>query len=123
MTDVQPTTQQLFKAQPFLGALAADPSLRGVMDSLSTALLGVAQGQAKLADLDAPMARFGDSLAAAAQGQTDYLSWRALITGSAARPEEIRRFIEVQAEAGFRRAGARRARQRRHPRRRARVWA
>ena len=29
LPDVQATAQQLFKAQPFLGALAADPSLRG----------------------------------------------------------------------------------------------
>ena len=62
LAEVQATTQQLFKAQPFLGALAADPSLRGILDSLSTALLGVSAGQAKLADLDAPMARFADSL-------------------------------------------------------------
>jgi uncharacterized protein len=99
--DVEATTQQLFKAQPFLGALAADPSLRGIMDSLSTALLGVSQGQAKLTDLDIPMARFGQVFAAAAQGRTDYLSWRALITGSPPRPEEIRRFIEVKPKLDF----------------------
>src|SRR6185312_6298763 len=79
--EVETTTQQLFKAQPFLGALAADPSLRGVMDSLSAALLGVSQGQAKLSDIDAPMTRLEQSFSAAAQGRTDYLSWRALITG------------------------------------------
>ncbi|HUO03344.1 MAG TPA: MMPL family transporter, partial [Rhizomicrobium sp.] len=96
LKDVEATTQQLIKAQPFLGPLAADPSLRGVMDSLSTVLLGVAQGQAKLSDMDLPMMRFGQVLAAAAKGQTDYLSWRALITGQKPRPEEIRRFIEVK---------------------------
>ena len=99
--DVEATTQQLFKAQPFLGALASDPSLRGVMDSLSAALLGVAQGQAKLADIDTPMARFGQAFAAAARGRTDYLSWRSLITGAKPRPEEIRRFIEVKPELDF----------------------
>ena len=57
--------------QPFLGALAGDPSLRGVMDSLSTALLGISQGQAKLSDLDVPMTRFGKVLTAAAHGQRD----------------------------------------------------
>ena len=71
LAEVQDTTQQLFKAQPFLGALAADPSLRGIMASLSTALLGVSAGQAKLADLDVPMARFADSFGAAAHGQVE----------------------------------------------------
>ena len=80
--EVKATTQQLFKAQPFLGALASDPSLRGVMDSLSTVLLGVSQGQAKLSDIDVPMTRLGQSFAAAVQGRTDYLSWRALVTVS-----------------------------------------
>ena len=121
LKEVQATTQQLFKAQPFLGALAADPSLRGIMDSLSTVLLGVSQGQAKLADMDSPWRSFGQVLAAAANGRTDYLSWRALITGAPPRPEEIRRFIEVKPQLDFRRAGARPARQRRDPRRRARA--
>ncbi|HEX4371271.1 MAG TPA: MMPL family transporter [Rhizomicrobium sp.] len=116
LKDVQATTQQLFKAQPFLGALAGDPSLRGVMDSLSTVLLGIAHGQAKLSDMDQPMAQFGQVLAAAAQGRTDYLSWRALITGAKPRREEIRRFIEVkprlfydQLEPGLRASDAIRA--------------
>ena len=101
LKDVQATTRQLFKAQPFLGALAADPSLRGVMDSLSTALLGVSQGQAKLSDLDVPITRFGQVFAAAAKGQSDYFSWRSLITGQKPRPEEIRRFIEVKPKLFF----------------------
>ena len=101
LKDVQTTTQQLFKAQPFLGALAADPSLRGVMDSLSTALLGVSQGQAKLSDLDTPITRFGQVFAAASKGRTDYFSWRSLITGQKPRPEEIRRFIEVKPKLFF----------------------
>ena len=101
LADVQATAQQLFKAQPFLGALAADPSLRGIMDSLSTALLGVTTGQAKLTDLDAPITRFEDSFSAAANGQVKFLSWRSLITGAPPRPEEIRRFIEVQPALDF----------------------
>ena len=99
--EVETTTQQLFKAQPFLGALAGDPSLRGVMDALSAALLGVSQGQARLSDIDIPMQRFGQSLKAAADGRTDYLSWRSLITGSPPRPEELRRFIEVKPALDF----------------------
>lgn len=101
LKDVQATTRQLFKAQPFLGALAGDPSVRGVMNSLSTALLGVTQGQAKLADLDLPITRFGQVFAAAARGQTDYLSWRSLITGAPPRPEEMRRFVEVKPKLNF----------------------
>ena len=101
LPEVKDTTQQLIKAQPFLGGLAADPSLRGIMANLSTYLLGVQAGQAKLADFDIAMARFADVLTAAARGRVDYLSWRSLITGSPAKPEELRRFIEVKPRLDF----------------------
>jgi hopanoid biosynthesis associated RND transporter like protein HpnN len=91
----------LIKAQPFLGSLAADPSLRGIANTLSTALLGISTGDAKLADLDAPMARFADVFEAAAQGKTQYMSWRSLITNAPPKPEEIRRFIEVKPQLDF----------------------
>ena len=41
LADVQATTDGLVKAQPFLGPLAADPSLRGVMTAFDTLTLGV----------------------------------------------------------------------------------
>src|SRR4051812_30370126 len=87
LKEVQDTTQQLIKAQPFLGGLASDPSLRGIMTNLDTVLLGVGSGQAGLADIDKPMARFADVFDAAAHGKTDFMSWRSLITGAKPRPE------------------------------------
>lgn len=101
LNEVQETTQQLIKAQPFLGGLASDPTLRGIMTNLSTVLLGVSEGQAKLADFDGVMARLADVFDAAAHGKTQFLSWRSLITGAQPRPEEIRRFIEVKPRLDF----------------------
>ena len=101
LAEVRDTTQQLIKAQPFLGGLAADPSLRGLTTNLDTVLLGVSQGQAKLADIDKAMARFAQVFDAAAGGKVDYLSWRSLITGAAPRQEEIRRFITVKPRLDF----------------------
>ncbi|MDE1986772.1 MAG: MMPL family transporter [Alphaproteobacteria bacterium] len=98
--EVRETTQKLVTAQPFLGALAADPSLRGVMDSLSTALMGIAHGQAKLSDIDAPMVAFADTLQKAIEGKTQFLSWRTLFTGSAGG-ERLRTFIEVQPKLDY----------------------
>jgi hopanoid biosynthesis associated RND transporter like protein HpnN len=101
LNEVQDTTQQLIKAQPFLGGLASDPSLRGIMTNLNTVLLGVGAGQARLADIDGAMTRFAGVFDAAAHGKTEYLSWRSLITGAKPRPEEIRRFIEVKPRLDF----------------------
>ena len=101
LAEVRDTSQQLIKAQPFLGGLAGDPSLRGLMTNLDTVLLGVSQGQAKLAGIDKAMVRFAQVFGASATGKVDYLSWRSLITGAAPRPEEIRRFIEVKPRLDF----------------------
>ncbi len=98
--EVKKTTQQLIAAQPFLAGLAADPSLRGVMDSLSTALLGVQHGQAQLGQLDKPIKAFGDTLGAVADGKQAYLSWSSLVTGTT-DPSRLRSFIEVQPALNF----------------------
>ncbi len=96
--EVKTTTEQLIAAQPFLGSLAADPSLRGVMDALATALLGVEHGQAKLEQIDRPMTAFGDTLRGVVEGRKTYLSWQSLVTGGAAH---TRSFIEVQPALDF----------------------
>jgi hopanoid biosynthesis associated RND transporter like protein HpnN len=99
--EVADTTAQLIKAQPFLGALASDPSLRGLMSSLNTVMLGIDAGEASLADISAPMKSLTPVFEDAAKGQVNYLSWRSLITGAAPKPEEIRRFIAVQPVLDF----------------------
>jgi hopanoid biosynthesis associated RND transporter like protein HpnN len=97
-SEVKTTTEQLIAAQPFLGSLASDPSLRGVMDSLSTALMGVAHGQAKLEQLDRPIKAFADTFGAVADGRQAWLSWQSLVSGSAGH---TRTFIEVQPALDF----------------------
>ena len=96
--DVAATTNALIKAQPFLGTLASDPSLRGVMDSLSIALKGVARGDAKLADLK--LAGFADTLGEIASGGSAFLPWQSLITGRTSE-QRTRNFLEVQPALDF----------------------
>ena len=99
--EVADTTAQLIKAQPFLGPLASDPSLRGLMGALDTVMLGVSAGEAKLADIDTPVRALAPVFEDAARGTVNYLSWRSLITGAPAKPEELRRFITVQPVLDF----------------------
>jgi hopanoid biosynthesis associated RND transporter like protein HpnN len=99
--DVKSTTQQLIAAQPFLGGLAADPSLRGVMDSLATALQGVAHGQAKLEQIDRPMKAIAGTLGTVADGRQAFLSWQSLVGAGGNGPPRTRSFIEVQPALHF----------------------
>ena len=55
--DVKHLTDQLIAAQPLLGPLAADPSLRGLMDVFARFLEGVQHGEAKLVDFERPIER------------------------------------------------------------------
>jgi uncharacterized protein len=93
LAEVRANLNGLVAAQPFLGPLAVDPSLRGLMGVLSTALQGVATGQASLADLNRPISRVADALGAIRAGRPAYFSWRTLIAGKAADPRELRHIV------------------------------
>ena len=94
--DVHETTERIIAAQPLIGSLAADPSLRGLFGALALALEGVTRGETKLSELDAPF----NAIAAAAQSVVERapkpLSWQALFTGRTPEPIELRRFILAQ---------------------------
>jgi uncharacterized protein len=99
--DVGKTTGQLTEASPLLGRLAADPSLRGVIEGLGIALAGLQYGQVKLDDLARPMNMISDTLGDALANRPATFSWRELASGVAAKPSELRRFVEVQPVLDF----------------------
>jgi uncharacterized protein len=98
---VHDAMDKMVQAQGFLGGLSSDPSLRGVMGTLSTALMGVSQGQARLADLDAPLGAIADTLEKTNKGRPGYLSWQSMFSAGDSDQRECsfartRTFIEVQ---------------------------
>jgi uncharacterized protein len=99
--DVEKTTQQLIAAQPLLGSLAADPSLRGVMDTLSHLADGVVHDEAKLSDVATAFHALGDTLQSVLAGKSAPLSWRTLIAGRPASLRELRHTILVQPKLEF----------------------
>jgi hopanoid biosynthesis associated RND transporter like protein HpnN len=98
-SEVQSATEQLIAAQPFLGALAADPSLRGVMTTLSTLAEGVEQGQTTLGAVGKPIAALADALQRVEAGQPAFFSWQVLLSGAKTAP--LRRFVIVQPRLDF----------------------
>jgi len=93
--DLEDRMSKLESAHPLLDALAADPSLRGVMDALSFAPMGVQSGRLKLDDLTWPLTRAADTLDLVLAGKPASFSWRVLVKGSPAEPKDLRRIIEV----------------------------
>ena len=100
LKEVQATINQLMSAQGFLGPLAADPSLRGVMNALDTAGLGVQHGQASLSQLDKPVAGLADTLGRIASGGSAYFSWQALFA-SGPHAAGTRQFILVRPKLDY----------------------
>ena len=101
LDEVGRDTADLISAQPFLGTLAADPTLRGIVRTLSQSLEGVRLGKAKLDDLRPALAAIADTLEAQASGRTAAFSWRTLISGRVAKPSELRHFVNLQPVLDF----------------------
>ncbi len=99
--EVARTTRQIIAAQPLLGTLAADPTLRGVMDALSLVLEGVRREQIKLDDLQRPLAAFAEAIETSNAGKVSRFSWRTLIMARSPDPRELRRYILVQPALDF----------------------
>jgi len=97
---VRATMQRLIAAEPFLGPMAADPSLRGLSASLTAAAQGVTAGQAQLASLAAPMDALDRTLERIEAGRPAVFSWQALI--GAARPGANRQIVLVNPRLDYR---------------------
>ena len=94
--NVQDFADQIIAAQPLIGTLAADPSLRGVFDALDLVAQGAAQGGIDTKGVDAAFAAVDQAAKAALAGEHRRLSWQNLLTGEKPEQNELRRFIQTQ---------------------------
>ncbi len=92
---------QTIDAQPFLGQLAADPSLRGLLSALSLIAEGVRAGQANLAPFDPALKGFHAALAAAAADRPQPLSWQRLLAGPVSDLAGQYHFVLTQPRLDF----------------------
>jgi len=94
--EVEQATEQMIRAQPLLGTLAADPTLRGFAGALNYLAIGVKAGQIKMDDFGQPLSRLADALEALAVNRNIAFSWGELMTGEALHRRDLRRFIHVK---------------------------
>jgi hopanoid biosynthesis associated RND transporter like protein HpnN len=95
-------SQQLIAAQPLIGSLASDPSLRGLFDTIKLFLEGATRGDVGIDKLDPTLAKIAAVVDAVVSGQPETLSWAAVLTGEEAGPRELRRFVLVQPVLDYR---------------------
>jgi uncharacterized protein len=101
LDDVERATAAFDRADVLIDTLAADPSLRGVLDALSLALEGVARGELRLEALSQPMISAADALQAVIEGRPASFSWQVLAAGKPASPQQLRRFIQIEPRLDF----------------------
>jgi hopanoid biosynthesis associated RND transporter like protein HpnN len=99
--DVQSNMAKLISAQPFLGPLATDPSLRGLTTTLSTFATGLAAGQASVQDLQTPASKLADALQDIEAGKPAFFSWETLVAAGKPDPHQLRKVILVDPRLDF----------------------
>ncbi|MGO9427749.1 MMPL family transporter [Rhodoblastus sp.] len=93
--DVESRMDQLIEAQPFLGALAQDPSLRGLAGTLGLMARGGAE------EMAGPLTALAGAMERASADQPSDFSWSALFSGAPAALQEKRRFLQVKPVLDF----------------------
>ena len=94
--DVQKFADQMIAAQPLIGTLAADPSLRGVFGALDLLAQGAIRGDIKSAALGAPLVAIDDAVESALKGRYAPLSWQTLLSARKPERHELRHFVLAQ---------------------------
>jgi uncharacterized protein len=99
--DVENTTATLLRERPSVGSLAAAPSLRGLMGSITQVLNGIRTGQAKPDDFEGPVHTLSGALDSILAGKPTFFSWQGMLSNIAPSPSELRKFIQVQPVLDF----------------------
>ena len=106
--------QGLTQATRLVQTLAGDPSLRGVLQALQFALLGVQGNRLTLDEMEWPLTLSAETLEQVNAGKPASFSWRELVEGKRPKPNELRHFLNIADGARLFRSRARIAGDRRH---------
>ena len=104
LDDVRAMTADLVAAQPLLGGLAYDPTLRGIANTIATAAGGIADDPAaESADqLEQPLRRLDAAIASSLAGRPTWFSWQQLLaTRQSDLAPPLRQVVLVRPELDF----------------------
>jgi len=98
--ELQALSDRLVEAQPMVGTLARDPSLRGMLGAVDMMLEGVARGEVKIADITPALKRFIQTAATVVDGKPQPLDWTELM-GSATPLTQPRAIVMARAKLDY----------------------
>ena len=95
LAEVERTTGQLTQARPLLGALAADPTMRGIMQVAAQSARENPESAGR------PSEMLADTLEAAFAGRFVDFSWQALMQGHDPAAADLRQLLLIQPKLNF----------------------
>jgi hypothetical protein len=98
---LEKTLGGLIQGEALIQDLASDRSLRGLIAGLEDVLLGLQSNRLRLDDLGRPLNQAADTLDNVLAGRPASFSWRVLMQGKPAAPNDLRGFIEVHPTLDF----------------------
>ncbi len=101
VAELEALSEQLIAAQPLIGNLSRDPSLRGLFDTLALFVQGAGKDQAAIDRLGPTLAAIGGAVKAVLEGRSEPLSWQQIMTGRVSEPRDRRRFILTRPRRDF----------------------
>ena len=99
--ELEKVTQQLISAQPLIGSLSHDPSLRGLFEALALFVSHADKDGTAVEQLDSTLATIGDAVRGVLDGRPHSLSWQQMMTGQKPEARELRRFILTRPVLDF----------------------
>lgn len=101
LPDLKNSLARLSQSQAVVGQLSADPSLRGIVNTLSSAAKGVLGGHIEPEQLVWPLSLAEKTLNRVLEGQFAAFSWQELVQGHPLKPEQSRNFVGIQPALDF----------------------
>src|SRR6266851_2487836 len=101
IAELEALSEQLISAQPLIGTLSRDPSLRGLFDTVALFVAGAGKDKSAIDRLAPTLAAIGDGVKAVLEGRSEPLSWQQIMTGRAAEPRDRRRFVLTRPVLDF----------------------
>ena len=102
LEDLGDLSDRMARAQPFLGALWRDHSLRGLLAMLDLAVEEILKDPADAPiEIGPPLEAIADVIEAQRDGRFAQLSWQNIMSGEVAAPKDRRRFLLIQPALDF----------------------
>jgi hopanoid biosynthesis associated RND transporter like protein HpnN len=100
--DLTDLADKMARAQPFLGALWRDPTLRGLLAMLDLAAEEVVKDPAGASiEIGPTLESIADVIAAQGEGRFKQLSWQDIMSGEISAAKDRRRFLLIQPALDF----------------------